>query len=406
MQWSPSTSGEGGGGRRRSQSALTATATSSLHVSSQGGSSVDEYLDQIQRERTSLKTLSIELFLELGDHFWVDQVPLTAASPTTQLLQASAGCHRLDNLQLYSPRATSVDIIPLLFQCWTATTPNPLSRLTSLSITRSVRFDTVAHVEMFAAAIRTCHHLSDFKLVHPHCETIPIDALVCALAELPLLQSIDITLFNNSHAITTTTTPTTAAAASSSDQKPHQDADTTFVSVASLHKLLLQSPRLTALSLWGCGINDHHLPLLQNSQLSFLSLRRNPQINEWKPFYHSLMTNFALKALYNDHADLMSCLHPSLPHHSPETDETAAICAAEVCLALNRLGRGEGDDDESFLDLIESVNDSSLALYILLRSRPGVWCERRSSHRKSKRAVLARIVDVGVALESEETFVG
>jgi hypothetical protein len=220
------------------------------------------------------------------------------------------------------------------------------------------------------------------------------------LAELPLLQSIDITLFNNnSNAITTTPTPTTttiaAAADSSNNQQQYQVADTTFVSVASLHKLL-QSPSLTALSLWGCGINDHHLHILQNSQLSFLSLRRNPQINDWKPFYHSLMTNFALKALYNDHADLMSCLHPSLPqNHSLETDETAAVCAAEVCLALNRLGRGEVDDDEAFLDLIESVNDSSLALYILLRSRPGVWCERRSSHRKSKRAVLAASLLLG-----------
>jgi hypothetical protein len=90
------------------------------------------------------------------------------------------------------------------------------------------------------------------------------------------------------------------------------------------------------------------------------------------------LTNFCLKALYKDHADLMSCLHPSLPHHSPETDEMAAVCAAEICLALNRLGRGEccGEDDQVWLDMVAGVNESSLALYFLLRSQPDAWCER------------------------------
>jgi hypothetical protein len=323
-----------------------------MHISSQNGSDAATYLEQIRTQRASLRTLSLELFLELDD-LWVDRLRLTETSPTAKLLKAISTCQQLTNLQFYSPRATSIDTIPLLVTCLT---PD----LSTLSITRSVRFETAEHVEQFAVGLRSCRNLSDFKLVHPHCE-VPIDPIVSALAELPVLQSVDITLFTD------------------------VQCDTTFVSQSSLRKLL-RSPRLTALSLWGCSIQDCHLKVLQETnRLSFLSLRRNPQIDDWKQFYHSLQTNFALKALYNDHADLMSCMHPSMLYHSPDTPETAAICAAEICLALNRLGRGE-DDEEDFLDLLESVNESSMALYYLLRSRPSVWCERSARKLWRRRA--------------------
>jgi hypothetical protein len=357
-----------------------------MHISSQGGSSIDENLEKIRRDQASLTTLSMELFLEQGDNFWVDRVRLTTSSPTRQLLHTVlTTCPHLAHLQLYSPRATSVDTIPLLAQCLTATA---VPRLTSLAITRCVRLETTDDVLLFATAIRACRHLVDFKLVHPHCDAtaVTIDPIVNALADLPLLQTLDITLFHGDTTTTITPTNTTSTSASSinvtnqSSSSSTTETAMTWVSPASLHKLL-QSPRLTALSLWGCGIHDGHLQVLRDTthhRLTFLSLRRNPQIRDWKPFYHSLLTNFCLKALYNDHADLMSCLHPSLPHHSPETDEMAAVCAAEICLALNRLGRGEccGEDDQVWLDIVAGVNESSMALYFLLRSQPDAWCER------------------------------
>lgn len=317
-----------------------------MHISSQNGSnSVDEHLEKIREEHHTLQTISAELFFELED-YWVDSVRLNSTSPTTKLLNALQRCPRLSSLHVYSPRATSPETIPLLIKSFTP-------KLTSLSITRSVRFENAEDVDSFAKAIRKCQNLVDFKLVHPHCsERLPIDEIIRALADLPTLQSVDVTLFTAS------------------------TCKTTFVSPKTLHALL-RSPNLGSLSLWGCGIQDYHLEVLQQSnKLNFLSLRRNPQIADWKPFYQSLETNVNLKALYNDHADLMSCMHPTLPNHSPDSAETAAVVAAEVCLALNRLGRGEEECDEDFYDMIEAVNESYTALYYLLRCRPDIWCDR------------------------------
>lgn len=317
-----------------------------MHISSQSSYNIDEYLHKIQAERTTLRTISVELFLEIED-YWVDRVHLTDSSPTTKLLKTLQRCPHLSNLHFYSPRATSAEAIPLLINCMTP-------KLTSLSITRSVRFDTIDNVRVFAKALRECRSLIDFKLVHPHCnDHVPIDAILRVLGELPSLQSMDVTLFTSS------------------------TCDTTFVSPSTLDAML-RSPSLSSLSLWGCGIQDRHLEVLQQgNKLSFLSLRRNPQIKDWKPFYHSLETNITLKALYNDHADLMSCMHPTMLNHSPDCAETAAICVAETCLALNRLGRGEEECYDDYYDMVEAVSESHMALYYLLRCRPDLWCDRK-----------------------------
>lgn len=370
-------------------------SSSSLHISSKESVPLKQHLAALGRR--GLRHISAELFFEV-ENLWVDDIVLEDDSPSYTILKAISVCPTLCTLQLYSTKATSAEVLPLL-----AATIQTSPLLTDISATRVIRFSDDADVHCLANAVRDHPSLQSFKMIHPHlgghpkqqrsrqrakrlksnvssstatANTLPLfDALIVALGSANHLSSVDITLYTSE----------------GDEEEPSVASLKPFISVQSLQSLLSGARELTTLSLWGCGLGNAHLDVFRDTahQLQFLSLRRNPRITNWAPFYQSLVHNYELKALYNDHADVMSADHPALTCHSAgalsssfsrsgECTPAAAALEAEVCLSLNRWDRKymlQQANREEFVDMLADMSDSLDALHYLLSAKPSFITE-------------------------------
>jgi hypothetical protein len=176
-------------------------------------------------------------------------------------------------------------------------------------------------------------------------ETIPtvatgavsLDPLLFAIASIPRLETVDMTMNPSAKRWMKTVEPATLA-------------------------VLCKSPHLQDLSLWEFGLQDEHLEamqpvIIQHPTLQFLSLRRNPGISStaWHQFYDGLEHGYTLCYLYNDDAEMSD--------------------VASTFLGLNLLGRGrlfqqEQPDEDEWFEFLGLVSDCTDSLFTLLKADP------------------------------------
>lgn len=436
----------------------------SLHLSPKDNIPIRQHVQNLtpSPDRPPITHVSIELFFEV-ENMWIDDIVLhhddaakedqdrtaTPTSPSYTLLQAvSSNCSpTLCSLQLYSTKATSAQVLPLL-----ATIIRKSPCLSEISTTRVLQLTHAADVNCLAQAVAGHPSLTDFKLIHPQlgpcrrqqrqskrCKaTLPaLDALVLALATAPNLTMLDITLYWSSCSSSSSSSLETApniephpvpysSRSSPSSETTKSSASAfppSFLSVPTLSCLLQNARHLTTLSLWGCGLHNGHVVALSSSaqQLQFLSLRRNPAITHWAPLYQSLVhDNYHLQALYNDDDDDGDADDDEGDHHDDSDDimmlpaalpadsgpakkpPTTSLRrrqrqAAALCLALNRCGRRQAlcdADPSAWLDLVAdfAVVDPATttavnAMYHLVRSRPSMVAYARKEEENASSLV-------------------